>query len=66
MSLVTEDSVTLKARIAAHALDLAVVFDADTVPAPACMPLFRQRLYLVDRKTEHYRALAKKINLQPQ
>lgn len=50
LSLVTEDSVTLKARIAAHALDLAVIFDADAAPAPACMPLFRQRLYLVDRK----------------
>jgi len=50
LSLVTEDSMTLKSRIAAHGLDLAVVFEAQPAPGPARMPLFRQRLYLVDRK----------------
>ncbi|HMO44399.1 MAG TPA: LysR substrate-binding domain-containing protein [Rubrivivax sp.] len=52
LSLVTEDSLTLKARIAAHGLDLAVVFEQEQEPAPGRtrMALFRQRLYLVDRK----------------
>lgn len=50
LSLVTEDSATLKARIDAHALDLAVVFELEAAPGPARMPLFRQRLFLVDRK----------------
>ncbi len=54
LSLVTEDSVSLKSRIDAHGLDLAVVFEPAPGQAqgqgPALLPLFRQRLYLVDRK----------------
>jgi LysR family nitrogen assimilation transcriptional regulator len=50
LSLVTEDSMTLKSRVAAHGLDLAVVFEQDAVAGQVRMPLFRQRLYLVDRK----------------
>lgn len=50
LNLVTEDSVTLKSRIAAHGLDLAVVFEAEMPADQKAMPLFRQRLCLVDRK----------------
>ena len=50
LSLVTEDSVTLKARLASHDLDLAVVFETQPTRGPVRMPLFRQRLYLVSRK----------------
>lgn len=50
LSLVTDDSLTLKARLAAHGLDLAVVFEPEPMPGQPLMPLFRQRLYLVDRK----------------
>jgi len=50
LSLVTEDSMTLKSRIDAHGLDLAVVFEQGATPGQALMPLFRQRLFLVDRK----------------
>lgn len=50
LSLVTEDSVTLRSRIEAHGLDLAVIFEQEATPGPAQMPLFRQRLFLVDRK----------------
>jgi LysR family nitrogen assimilation transcriptional regulator len=50
LSLVTEDSMTLKSRIDAHGLDLAVVFEQEATPGQVLMPLFRQRLYLVDRK----------------
>ncbi len=50
LSLVTEDSMTLKSRLAAHGLDLAVVFEEGPTPGQMRMPLFRQRLYLVDRK----------------
>ena len=50
LSLVTEDSVSLKSRIDAHGLDLAVVFEPQAMPDQPLMPLFRQRLYLVDRR----------------
>ena len=50
LSLVTEDSVSLKSRIDAHSLDLAVVFEQEPPPGQPRMPLFRQRLFLVDRK----------------
>lgn len=50
LSLVTEDSESLKSRIGAHGLDLAVVFEQELAPGQPHMPLFRQRLFLVDRK----------------
>jgi len=50
LTLVTEDSLTLKSRIDAHGLDLAVVFEQEAMPGQVLMPLFRQRLFLVDRK----------------
>lgn len=50
LSLLTEDSLTLKSRIDAHGLDLAVIFEQEAAPRQSQLPLFRQRLYLVDRK----------------
>ncbi|HMN76613.1 MAG TPA: LysR substrate-binding domain-containing protein [Burkholderiaceae bacterium] len=50
LNLVTQDSVSLKSRIDAHGLDLAVVFEPQATPDQPLMPLFRQRLYLVDRR----------------
>jgi len=50
LSLVTEDSVNLRSRIDAHGLDLAVIFEQEAAPGQQHMPLFRQRLFLVDRK----------------
>ncbi|MDM0115420.1 LysR substrate-binding domain-containing protein [Variovorax sp. J22R133] len=51
LSFVTEDSATLKARLLAHSLDLAILFDEQDAPAGlAREPLFRQRLFLVDRQ----------------
>lgn len=50
LSFVTEDSATLKARLAAQGLDLAVVFEEAPTPGQMRIALFRQRLYLVDRK----------------
>lgn len=43
------DSNTIKARIEAQTLDLAVVFEDELVPTFLRTPLFRQRLYLVGR-----------------
>jgi LysR family nitrogen assimilation transcriptional regulator len=59
LSLVTEDSLSLKSRIDAHGLDLAVVFEQEATPGQVPMPLFRQRLFLVDRKKlpSHARAV---------
>ena len=51
LSFVTEDSATLKSRLLAHSLDLAILFDEqDATPGLAREPLFRQRLFLLDRK----------------
>ncbi|MDM0018777.1 LysR substrate-binding domain-containing protein [Variovorax saccharolyticus] len=50
LSFVTEDSVSLKARVAAHTLDLAILFEEAPTPGLVRQPLFRQRLYLVERK----------------
>jgi len=43
------DSESLKARIEAHTLDLAVVFEDELVATFAREPVFRQRLYYVTR-----------------
>ncbi|QRM56142.1 LysR substrate-binding domain-containing protein [Sinorhizobium sp. BG8] len=43
------DSETLKARLEARTLDLALVFEDELVPAFRRTPLFRQRLYLIGR-----------------
>lgn len=45
--LAITDSPTLKARVEAHTLDLAFVFEDEFVSTFSRMPLFRQRLYLV-------------------
>jgi LysR family transcriptional regulator, nitrogen assimilation regulatory protein len=50
LSFVTEDSMTLKTRLDAHSLDLAVLFEEEPTPGLVRTPLFRQRFYLVDRK----------------
>ncbi|MDM0035810.1 LysR substrate-binding domain-containing protein [Variovorax sp. J22P271] len=50
LSVVTEDSLSLKARIAARTLDLAILFEEAPTPGLIRQPLFRQRLYLVERK----------------
>lgn len=43
------DSDTVKGRVEAHTLDMAVVFEDELVPTFLRKPLFRQRLYLVRR-----------------
>lgn len=50
LNLVTEDSASLSSSIRAHGLDLAVVFEQEAALGPSHMSLFRQQLYLVDRK----------------
>ena len=45
--LAITDSPTLRARVEANTLDLAVVFEDEFVSAFSRLPLFRQRLYLV-------------------
>jgi LysR family nitrogen assimilation transcriptional regulator len=44
------DSESLKARVVAQTLDMALVFEDELVPNYARSPLFRQRLFLVGRK----------------
>ena len=44
------DSEAVKARIEAHTLDIAVVFEDELVAKFARSPLFRQRLYLIRRE----------------
>lgn len=57
LNLISEDSATLKAKLLSHALDLAILFDADEQAAGLVrLPLFRQRLFLVDRKSPSRRA----------
>ncbi|MGJ7506543.1 LysR substrate-binding domain-containing protein [Variovorax sp. GT1P44] len=52
LSLVTADSVTLRSRMLAQTLDLAILFEDEVSAAQglARSALFRQRLYLIDRK----------------
>ena len=50
LKLAVIDSESLKARIEAHTLDIAMVFEDELVPAFARTPLFRQRLYLIRRE----------------
>lgn len=47
LKLAVADSETIRARVESHALDMALVFEDEMVPAFARKPLFRQRLYLV-------------------
>ena len=49
LKLAVIDSESIKARIEAHTLDLAMVFEDELVPVFSRKPLFRQRLYLVRR-----------------
>ena len=51
-SFVADDSATLKSRIAAGTLDLAILFDEQLSPEVGHKPLFRQRLFLVDGKAQ--------------
>jgi LysR family transcriptional regulator, nitrogen assimilation regulatory protein len=44
------DSESIKTRIEAHTLDIAMVFEDELVPAFSRTPLFRQRVYLVRRE----------------
>lgn len=50
LSFVTEDSLSLKTRIAARSVDLAILFEESPTPGLLREPLFRQRLYLIQRK----------------
>jgi LysR family nitrogen assimilation transcriptional regulator len=50
LRLAVTDSQTIKSRIEANALDLAVVFEDELVITFSRKPLFRQRLYLVCRE----------------
>lgn len=50
LTLIAEDSATLRERVVAQTLDLALVFDEEAGAALLRRPLFRQRLYLIDRK----------------
>ena len=49
LKLAVIDSESIKARIEAHTLDLAMVFEDELVQVFSRKPLFRQRLYLVRR-----------------
>lgn len=47
LKLAVADSETIRARVEAHALDMALVFEDELVPAFARKLLFRQRLYVI-------------------
>jgi LysR family nitrogen assimilation transcriptional regulator len=49
LKLAVIDSESIKARIEANTLDLAMVFEDELISAFSRKPLFRQRLYLVHR-----------------
>jgi LysR family transcriptional regulator, nitrogen assimilation regulatory protein len=53
LSFFSEDSVSLKARIAQHTLDLALVFEAKPSPGVSRTELFRQRLFLLHTDESH-------------
>jgi LysR family nitrogen assimilation transcriptional regulator len=50
LRLITADSISLKSRLDANQLDLAVVFEDQPSPGYVRHPLFRQRLYLIHRE----------------
>lgn len=50
LRLSVADSQSVKMKVQANTLDMAVVFEDEHVPIFARKPLFRQRLYLVSRK----------------
>ena len=50
LKLAVIDSESLKARIEAHTLDIAMVFEDELGPVFSRTPLFRQRLYLIRRE----------------
>src|ERR1700693_2233208 len=50
LKLAVIDSESIKARIEAHTLDIAMVFEDELVPAFSRTPLFRQRLSLIHRE----------------
>jgi LysR family nitrogen assimilation transcriptional regulator len=58
LKLAVIDSESIKARIEAHSLDLAMVFEDEFVPAFSRKLLFRQRLYLVRRDSLPDRAIS--------
>ncbi|MBS0219187.1 MAG: LysR family transcriptional regulator [Proteobacteria bacterium] len=51
LKLISADSETLKRRIEAHTLDLAVVFEDDLTATFLREPLFRQRLFFICKTT---------------
>jgi LysR family transcriptional regulator, nitrogen assimilation regulatory protein len=62
------DSETIKSRVDANTLDLAVVFEDDLVARFSRVPLFRQRLYLVRRAASGIKGVSaslKQIAAQP-
>ncbi len=44
------DSLALETKVAANALDLAVIYEDELVPAFLRVPLYRQKLYLIAHK----------------
>lgn len=50
LRFVVTDSHSIKAKIQANTLDMAIVFEDGHTPIFARIPLFRQRLYLISRK----------------
>jgi LysR family transcriptional regulator, nitrogen assimilation regulatory protein len=68
LKLAVADSETIKSRVDANTLDLAVVFEDELVARFARLPLFRQRLYLVRRAASAIKgasASLKQIATQP-
>ena len=52
ISLVTENSAALAARVLAGTLDLALLFEHSSTPGLARKALLRQRFYLIERKRQ--------------
>lgn len=50
LRLITADSVTLRSRLDENQIDLAVMFEAEPVPGYVRHPLFRQRIFLIQRE----------------
>jgi LysR family nitrogen assimilation transcriptional regulator len=49
LTFVADDSVSLRARIDAHTLDLAVIYENEPIPGLMRTPLFRQDYFLIER-----------------
>lgn len=63
LTLVAEDSASIRSKLLGHALDLGIVFDPETTTAGLTRDmLFRQRLFLVDRAPLPWRADGVRLN----